>query len=184
MPSGPQALLPRQPVPALDVALTSGERYVLGDSPATPFDMLVFYRGLHCPVCIRYLTELERMAPQFKERGVRIVAISVDGPDRAREMAAKVGASGFDIAHGLDLETARAWGLYLSESRGKTSTGVEETAIFAEPGLFLVKPDRTLYYAAVQSMPFARPGFQDLLGAIDFAVSKDYPARGDYAGTA
>jgi len=31
-------------------------------------------------------------------------------------------------------------------------------------------------------MPFARPAFTDLLGAIDFAISKDYPARGEYTG--
>ena len=31
-------------------------------------------------------------------------------------------------------------------------------------------------------MPFARPSFQDLLGAIDFAIAKDYPARGEYTG--
>jgi hypothetical protein len=31
-------------------------------------------------------------------------------------------------------------------------------------------------------MPFARPQFADLLGAVDFALAKDYPARGEYAG--
>jgi hypothetical protein len=31
-------------------------------------------------------------------------------------------------------------------------------------------------------MPFARPQFQDLLGAIDFAIDKNYPARGEYTG--
>lgn len=176
------ALLPRQRVPALEVALAGGGRFVLGEAPATLFDMLVFYRGLHCPVCTKYLTELERIAPEFKRRGVQPVAISVDDADRARQMAEKVGADALKIGYGLDLKTARRWGLYISESRGKTSTGVEETALFAEPGLFLVRPDGTLYYAAVQSMPFARPGFQDLLSAVDFVVAKDYPARGNYVG--
>jgi hypothetical protein len=46
-----------------------------------------------------------------------------------------------------------------------------------------VRPDITLYYGAVQTMPFARPDFTDLLGAIDFALTKDYPARGEYTGT-
>jgi len=67
-------------------------------------------------------------------------------------------------------------------SRGKTSIGIEEPPLFNEPGVFLVKPDGTLYYGAVQTMPFARPQFQDLLGAIDFAIAKDYPARGEYTG--
>ena len=55
-------------------------------------------------------------------------------------------------------------------------------ALFSDPGVFLVRPDGTLYYGSTQTMPFARPAFQDLLGAIDFAISKDYPARGEYSG--
>ena len=31
-------------------------------------------------------------------------------------------------------------------------------------------------------MPFARPHFDELLGAMDFAIAKDYPARGEYTG--
>jgi hypothetical protein len=31
-------------------------------------------------------------------------------------------------------------------------------------------------------MPFARPLFSELLQAIDFAIAKDYPARGEYDG--
>jgi hypothetical protein len=34
----------------------------------------------------------------------------------------------------------------------------------------------------VQAMPFARLQLQDLPAAIDFAISKDYPARGEYTG--
>ncbi len=38
-------------------------------------------------------------------------------------------------------------------------------------------------YGSTQTMPFARPIFKDLLGAIDFAISKNYPARGEYTGS-
>ncbi|MBX3588919.1 MAG: peroxiredoxin-like family protein [Ramlibacter sp.] len=178
----PIALLPRHPVPALNVPLTNGERFVLGQSPGTPFDLLVFYRGLHCPICAKYLLELERLSPEFAQRGVQVVALSSDTEDRARQMADKVKASGVKFGYGLSLKTARQWGLYISTSRGTTSIGIEEPALFSEPGVFLVRPDGTLYYGAVQTMPFARPQFQDLLGAIDFAVAKDYPARGEYTG--
>jgi hypothetical protein len=97
-------------------------------------------------------------------------------------MADKVGAVGLRFGHDLTLAQARQWGLYISSSRGKTSIGIEEPALFSEPGVFLVRPDGTLYYGAVQTMPFARPHFDELLAAIDFAVSKDYPARGEYTG--
>lgn len=176
------ALMPRHPVPALNVALTDGSRFVLGAAPGERFDLVVFYRGLHCPICAKYLLELERLAPEFEKRGVQLVAISSDDGERARAMADKVKAGTMKIGYGLSLKSARQWGLYISASRGKTSIGIEEPALFSEPGVFLVRPDGTLYYGAVQTMPFARPQFQDLLGAIDFAIANDYPARGEYAG--
>ncbi|HVA54895.1 MAG TPA: peroxiredoxin-like family protein [Gammaproteobacteria bacterium] len=176
------ALVPRYPVPALNVPLTSGERYVLGAKPGERFDLLVFYRGLHCPICTKYLLEFERLAPEFSSRGVQTVAISSDTEERSKQMAEKVGAKHVKFAYGLSLRSARQWGLYISTSRGKTSIGIEEPALFSEPGVFLVRPDGTLYYGAVQTMPFARPQFQDLLGAVDFVISKDYPARGEFTG--
>lgn len=176
------ALMPRYPVPALNVALTTGGRFVLGAQPGDKFDLLVFYRGLHCPICAKYLLELERLAPEFAARGVQVVAISSDDEDRAVQMAAKVGANGLKLGYGLSLRAAREWGVRLSASLGKTSIGIDEPAVFSEPGVFIVRPDGTLYYGAVQTMPFARPQFQDLLGAMDFAISKNYPARGEFTG--
>ncbi|UUZ68767.1 AhpC/TSA family protein [Polaromonas sp. P2-4] len=175
-----QALMPRYPVPALNVPLTTEGRFVLGATPGEHFDLVVFYRGLHCPICAKYLMELERLAPEFMTRGVQVVAVSGDDQERARQMADKVKASAVKFGYGLSLKSAREWGLYISASRGKTSIGIEEPALFSEPGVFMVRPDGTLYYGAVQTMPFARPPFQDLLGAVDFAIAKDYPARGEY----
>lgn len=178
----PQPLMPRQSVPSLDVPTTDGGHFVLGAKPAEKFDLVVFYRGLHCPICAKYLLELERLAPEFQKRGVNLIAISSDDEERGKKMAEKVGALGVKFGYGLSLQSARAWGLYISAGRGATSIGIEEPALFSEPGVFLIKPDGTLYYGSTQTMPFARPQFQDLLGAIDFAITKDYPARGEYAG--
>lgn len=51
-----------------------------------------------------------------------------------------------------------------------------------EPGLFLVSEQQTLFYGSVQTMPFVRPHFSELLGAVDFAIANNYPARGEYTG--
>jgi peroxiredoxin len=175
-----QSLMPRHPVPALNVPLVTGERFVLGATPGERFDLVVFYRGLHCPICAKYLLELERLVPEFEKRGVKVIAVSSDNEERGKLMAEKVKAQSLRLAYGLSLKSARQWGLYISTSRGKTSIGIDEPQLFSEPGVFIVKPDGTLYYGAVQTMPFARPPFQDLLGAIDFAIANDYPARGEY----
>ena len=175
-------LMPRQPVPALDLPTLTGQRFVLaGEQPAL-MTMLVFYRGLHCPICAKYLLELERLLPEFEQRGVGAIAISSDGSERAAAMADKIKAAQLRFAYGLPLSVAREWGLYISTSRGKTSIGIDEPERFSEPGLFLVRPDGSLYYGAVQTMPFARPNFAELIGALDFVVKSDYPARGEYDG--
>lgn len=171
-------LMPRQPVPALDVPTLAGERWTAPGSPER-FALVVFYRGLHCPICRTYVGELAKLLPDFAQRGVSPIAISSDTEERARRAQADWGLGDLRVGYALPLERARAWGLYVSNSRGTTSIGIEEPAQFNEPGLFLVRPDGTLYYGAVQTMPFARPHMRDLLGGLDFAIAKDYPARGE-----
>lgn len=175
-------LMPRQKTPDLALPLVGGGNFALSSERSARGTVICFYRGLHCPHCATYLKELERLTPAFSERDVGTVAISSDGAERAAAMAEKVGAAELRIAFDLPLAQARDWGLYISTSRGKTSIGIEEPPLFSEPGLFLVTQDRTLYYMSVQTMPFVRPHFSELLAAVDFAIDKDYPARGEYAG--
>jgi peroxiredoxin len=172
-------LKPRAPVPALNVSLVGGGSWDGSQVKSEKFTMVVFYRGLHCPICRAYLTELNRLASEFAQRGVEVVAISSDSAERAEQAKRDWTLPNLKIGYGLSEASARAWGLYISTSRGTTSIGIDEPARFSEPGLFLVKPDGTLYHGAVQTMPFARPHFDEMLKAIDFAVAKDYPARGE-----
>jgi len=173
-------LIPRKLVPKLNVpTLTNGTFNLYSEAPNN-FSLVVFFRGLHCPLCIKYLKELGLLLPELEKRGVSVIAISSDERDRAQEMATKVGIVNLRFGYQLPLSAAKEWGLYISEGIGKTSIGVEEPKLFPEPGVFLIKPDQTLYYGSVQTMPFARPSFTDLMMAIDFAISKNYPARGEY----
>ncbi len=172
-------LFPRRPVPTLSVPLAGGGVFDLSLERPDQFTLLVFYRGLHCPICKRQLNDLQAKLPEFAERGVGTIAISSDSKDRAEKAKADWGIADLRLGYGLDLNAARAWGLYVSAGRGKTSAGVEEPALFSEPAIYLVRPNGTLYFGSVQTMPFARPQFADLLSAIDFVVAKDYPARGE-----
>ena len=175
-------LTPRQPVRELQVATLAHGDFKLADDAAAHFSLVVFYRGLHCPICHKYLLELGRLQPEFDKRGDKVIALSTDTAERAQAMADKLRAPDLRMGYGLSLASARAWGLYISASRSSTSIGIDEPALFAEPGVFIVRPDATLYYGAVQTMPFARPHFDELLDAIDFALAKNYPARGEYDG--
>lgn len=172
-------LFPQQPVPDLAVSLVSGGAWRLLEHRPQHFTMIVVYRGLHCPICARYLRDLEDKIDGFAARGVEAIAISSDDAERAGQAKDRWRLAKLPIGYGLDLDTARRWGLYVSSGHGATSTGVVEPALFVEPGLFMIRPEGTLYFCTVQTMPFARPQFSDILGAVDYVIAKNYPARGE-----
>ncbi|MCA0873252.1 AhpC/TSA family protein [Seohaeicola saemankumensis] len=175
-------LIPRQKTPGLTLPTLDHGTFDLSTETAERGTVICFYRGLHCPICATYLTEFEKRVQDFADRGVATIAISSDGEQRTRAMAEKIEAKGLRFAYDLPLAKAREWGLYISTSRGKTSIGIEEPDLFSEPGLFMVTPEQHLYYGSVQTMPFVRPHFSELVGALDFAIKNDYPARGEYTG--
>lgn len=175
-------LMPRQKTPDLTLPTLEHGEFDLSNEDGARGTVICFYRGLHCPICATYLTEFQKRVADFAERGVKTIAVSSDGAERAREMADKIGADTLRFGYDLSLAKAREWGLYISTSRGTTSIGIEEPALFSEPGLFMVTPEQTLYYGSVQTMPFVRPHFSELVGALDFAIKNEYPARGEYTG--
>jgi peroxiredoxin len=173
------SLKPRQSVPALEFDIVGSGRWSLAAQKPQNFSMVVFYRGLHCPVCRKYTSELNGMIGEFDKRGVSTVITSTDTRERAEQAKSQWALPNLTVGYGVSIDKAREWGLYISTSRGVTSTGVEEPKLFAEPGLFLVRPDGTLYWASISTMPFARPHFDEMRQAIDFVLSKNYPARGE-----
>lgn len=170
---------PRTPTPELSVDTLGGERWSLSESRPKNLSMIVVYRGLHCPICKPYIRDLDRNLTEFDKLGVDAITMSSDSRERAEAAKDEWELQNVRIGYGLSIATAREWGLYISAGRGKTSIGIVEPDEFVEPGLFLVQPDKTLYASSINTMPFARPHFKELLGAIDFIVSKDYPARGE-----
>jgi len=168
----------RQAVPALDVPTLQGQWSLAAQTPEN-FTMVVFYRGLHCPICSKYLAELDKLSDDFSEAGVSVLALSSDGEERAKQAFEDWDLKNINLGYDVSVEQAQAWGLHRSAGRGKTSIGIEEPAEFSEPGIFLVRPDNTLYWAQISTMPFARPHFREILGALSFILANDYPARGE-----
>jgi len=165
---------PRQQAPDLTVQLAGNGRWRLAERRPENFTLIVFYRGHHCPICRKQLTELNRRIDEFNERGVDVIAISGDTAERAEQSVDEWTLDRLAIGYGLTEDAMRAWGLFVS-SAIKDS----EPARFNEPGLFLIEPDQTVFFESIQSMPFARPQIDDLVHAIDFVLEKSYPARGE-----
>jgi len=173
------SLTPRQPVPAISLPLVGGGRWSLPDPTPESFTIAVFYRGLHCPICRTQLQDYQAHLEAFAEKGAQVVAISTDDAVRAAEAKSGWGLDRLAIAHDLSVEEARRWGLFISTHRGRTSLGVDEPALFNEPGLFLIRPDNSLFASFVQSAPFTRQKAADIVKAISYVQDNDYPARGE-----
>ncbi len=166
-------LTPDAAVPALRVETINGGIWTLADQEPENFTMVVFYRGLHCPVCKAYLQKLEGLLDGYEAAGFSTIALSMNTEALAKQAADEWELSKLTIGYGLSEADARAWGLYISRAIKDA-----EADVFCEPGLFWVRPDGRLYLADVSNMPWARPDLEFLQSKIPFAVENGYPARG------
>jgi peroxiredoxin len=170
----PHGVRPTQRAPDLTVPLLSGGTYRLADQKAMVFTMVVFFRGLHCPVCQVQLRELERRLDELEQRGIEVIAVSGETRERTTTLAQDWKLERLALGYGLSEAQMRAWGLFISHGINEG-----EPALFNEPGLFLISPDHTIYYESILSMPVGRPRLDDLLAGISYWTTHDYPARGE-----
>lgn len=165
---------PRQAAPPLHFNLVEGGAWTLGEAKPEAFQMVVAYRGLHCPVCKTYLTDLEAKLPEFAKRGVDVVAVSMDSRERAEKAKSEWGLKNLKLGCELSAASAREWDLYISKSIREG-----EPAEFSEPGLFLIKPDGSIFFASRTSAPWGRPPLDQMMRGIDVATERKMPARGE-----
>lgn len=166
-------LTPDAQVSDLTVDTLGGGTWSLSDQQPDNFTMVVFYRGLHCPVCKAYLQKLQTLAAAYEASGFSIIALSMNTGALAQQAATEWELSSLTIGHSLTEKDAHSWGLYISKAFKEG-----EADIFCEPGLFWVRPDGRLYLADVSNMPWARPDLEFLHSKIPFAVEHKYPSRG------
>ncbi|WP_262733524.1 peroxiredoxin-like family protein [Gaetbulibacter sp. NE] len=165
---------PKHTAPNLTFPVLDGNEWQINNQQLENFTLVVFYRGIHCSLCKKYLQQLEELLPEFKERGVNVIAVSMDSESRARLSRQKWELSELQLGYNLDLETAKNWGLYLSKA---VKDGEPDT--FSEPGLFLIDNKNQVYYSAINSNPWGRPYLPSFVKAVDYIVSSGYPARGE-----
>lgn len=165
---------PREQAPDLELELAGGGTFRLADQRPERFTLVVFNRGLHCPVCQAQLREIDRRLDELTQRGIEVVSVSGETEERAAKMRDQWGVERVPLAYGLSEAQMREWGLFVSRAISD-----DEPSVFNEPALFLVRPDGSVYYAAVLSMPVGRPHLDDLFGGVDMFVANDYPARGE-----
>jgi peroxiredoxin len=162
--------------PKTEIPQLGGGTVTLGDPQgAHDWQLVVIYRGLHCPLCKKYLAQLDEMQGQFHEIGVDVVVASGDTEDKAQAMATEKALS-LPMGYGLSVAQMQALGLYVSDPRSPQETDRP----FPEPGLFVINAAGLIQMVDVSNAPFLRPDLVGVLGGITFIRNNDYPIRGTH----
>ncbi|WP_028112514.1 peroxiredoxin-like family protein [Ferrimonas kyonanensis] len=164
--------------PVIELPTLGGNPITLG-APQGNADwrLLVVYRGRHCPMCTRYLNEIELRKEQFHKLGIDIAAVSADSHDQAMAHRKELSIS-YPLAYDLNLSQMRQLGLYVSEPRSAQETD----HLFAEPGLYVINDQGKVQVIDISNGPFVRPELDVLLAGLAFIRNPDnhYPIRGTY----
>ncbi|KPB02929.1 peroxiredoxin-like family protein [Ahrensia marina] len=164
--------------PAIEIPMLNGGRRAL-PTPSGNYDwmLVVVYRGKHCPLCTKYLQELNSVLPALNELGVDVVAVSADSEDRASAQMREVRPA-FDVGYGLTIPQIEEMGLYISGPRN----GVDVEKPFAEPGLFVIDQDGIVQIIDISNVPFSRPDLEWIAKGIGFrrGPMKEAPINGTY----
>jgi len=167
-------LIPKRKTPELVVPRVGGGDWSLAEQNSDKFLMLVFYRGYHCPICKIYLQKLNSLLDEASNVGISVFTISGDTLERASNSRAECDVGDLGIGYGMTVDQMNDWGLYVSASIKE-----EEPDLFGELGLFLIRPEQTVYYAAYNSMTIGPPDPKEVIEFVKFALEVDYPSRGE-----
>ena len=139
--------------------------------------MLVVYRVLHCPLCTRYLNEMEGFVERLDSLGVDLVAVSGDSREQLESHLEKLNVT-YPLHYGLTVEQMEELGLYISHPRSPSETDHP----FAEPGLFVINENGQLQVVDLSNNPFVRPALETLVSGLEWIRNPDnnYPIRGTW----
>lgn len=160
-------------LPQITLPKVGGATVTVGGQAA--WQMLVVYRGRHCPLCKKYLKTLDELLDQYAAAGIAVVVASGDPIEKAEADVNQFGWR-FPVAYAMTLDQMTTLGLYVSEPRSSQETDRP----FPEPGVFVVNPADRLQILDISNAPFARPDLASLLQGIKFVIEKNYPIRGTF----
>lgn len=151
-------LQPGDKIPEFELVKIDREKFTQSDL-AGKKALICFYPAAFSGVCTHEFSEFQERIEDFKQRGIEIFAVSVDGLNAQRVFQEHLGA--FDITFLADFEpkgeVAKAFDAYL------------DGAGFAHRALALIE-DGEIKWSLQMPTPAEQPMADDVLAAID-AVS-------------
>lgn len=169
-------LHPGSTFPIIEVNDLKGNRVQLGQpASGTSWQMVVVYRGKHCPLCTQYLNQLDTYVQRLNSCHIDVVAVSGDSQSQLSEHLGALSV-GYPIYYGLTEAQMKTLGLYISIPRSEQ----EADHHFAEPGLFVVNENRQLHAIDISNNPFSRPDLDPLVSGLEWIRNPEnhYPIRG------
>jgi peroxiredoxin len=167
-------LKPGQTIPELKFPLLAGGSWGLNQDTGAQLRLISFYRGAFCGFCTRFLQQLNALHADFAELGIELAGVSVDRAEIAKGWAETNGIDKVSIGYGLTREQIEACGLFASHF---TRDGKE--LYFAEPAVWLVRPDGELYLNIQSSVSCGRPDLESLLVGLKLLAGQGFPTRGN-----
>ncbi|CAM3826569.1 redoxin domain-containing protein [Rheinheimera salexigens] len=140
------------------------------------WSLIIIYRGYHCPICLKYLNNLETYSKRLQALQIDLSVASADTPEQLNKMKEKGLQITCPILTGLTLAQMKLLGLYISDPMNESETDHP----FPEPGLFLINPDGETIMIDIANAPFIRPDLEQLVSGLEFSFSKNYPVRGTH----
>jgi len=157
--------------PSLSMPKVGGGEMKVGGSGG--WQMLVVYRGKHCPQCKKYLKGLGGLLDEYRATGVDVLVASGDPKEKAETEVVEAGWS-FPVGYDLSQDQMRKLGLYISNPRSETETDRP----FPEPGLFLINPEGKAQIIDISNAPWSRPDLANILNGVKMIKERNYPIRG------
>ncbi len=167
-------LNPGEAFPELKINLFDDSRIELGHSNSTSsWTAFFIYRGKHCPLCTKYLNELENYKDKFSSLNINILAISADSKTQLESHLKNLTIT-YPIGYGLTLEQMKSLGLYISTPRSSEETD----HYFSEPAFFVINEHGNIQVVDMSNNPFSRPDILTLYNGLNFIRNNNYPIRG------
>lgn len=148
---------------APDFTLAAANGKSISLSKLNKLVVLVFYRGYWCPFCVRQLADLRGLITPGEN--VELIAVSIDPPEKSKELAAKIGRDGkgevgFTLLSDPGHKTIDAYGLYDPAYAGQDFDGIPH------PAVYVLDKNRKVVWAKVESDYKKRPTNEEIRAAL------------------
>jgi peroxiredoxin len=135
------------------------------------WQLIIFFRGAWCPVCVHDLKDLEESKSFFEGKNVHLITISTDNLENLRKMAEDNNLS-FTILADEKLNALKAYDVFYHGD----DAPYEDHGTHGEPAYFLVDENGELLYQQRQTSPFGRPTSTELRKITQY-ISKNLKSK-------